>query len=57
MDSSDRIEPAYAPLVAHLVAQGEHRGSVEQSSHLGFDRSESFHDWAYPPGPPVCEQW
>ena len=57
MDSGDRIEQAYAPLVAHLVAQGANRGSVEQSSQLGFDMSEGFHDCAYHPEPPVCEKW
>ena len=29
MDGRDRIEQARAPLVAHLVAQGENRGGVE----------------------------
>ena len=55
MDGGDRIKQARAPLVAHLVAQGENRGSVEQGGQLGFDVFEGFHHWAYHLRPPVCE--
>jgi hypothetical protein len=55
MDGGDRIEQARPPLVAHLVAQGENRGSVEQGGQLGFDVFEGFHHCAYHIRPPVCE--
>ena len=57
MDGGHRIEQARTPLVAHLVAQGENRRSVEQGSQLGLAVSKGFHDCAYRSGPPVCEQW
>ena len=55
MNGGDGIEPARAPLVAHLATQGDHRGGVEQGSEFCVDVSEGFRHRAYHPGPPVCE--